>query len=248
MYGVSIQSAPSSPIAQTCTVSNGGGTMGGAAVTNVAVDCDMLAYFPFTGNANDASGYGNNGVVTNATLTADRNGVANSAYSFNGVGYIDAAMPTGFLPYGDASRTLSAWLQPTQGTNEWGVVYWGTGNCNALQFGIGDQSGDQATFWGGCNDFESSLLIPVSTVSTPAWTFVSVVYSQAATTTITVYVNGTSTQGTIADLVTPMASDFIMGADLINTAYFVGNLDSIRVYGHALSAAEVQSIYTSSAP
>jgi hypothetical protein len=247
-YGVSIQTTPSSPIVQTCTLSNEGGTMGAAAVTNVSVDCDMLAYFPFTGNANDASGYGNNGVITNATLTTDHNGAANGAYAFNGTGYIEAAMPTGFLPNGDASRTLTAWLQPTQDIFEWGVVYWGTGNCTGLQFGIGDQGGDQATFWGGCDDFESGLLVPVSTMATPAWTFVAVVYSQDATTTITVYVNGTSTQGTITDLNTPTASNFVMGADLINNVYFVGNLDSIRVYGHALSATEVGSIYMSTAP
>jgi hypothetical protein len=248
MYGVTIETNPTTPIAQTCSVTNGGGTMGGAAVNNVTVDCDMLAYFPFTGNANDASGYGNNGVVTNATLTADQNGVANSAYAFDGTAYIDAAMPTGFLPNGDASRTLTAWLQPTQDTDEWGVVYWGTGNCEGLQFGIGDQGGDDATFWGGCDDFESGLAIPVSTIAAPAWTFVAMVYSQDATTTINVYVNGTSTQGAVNDLGTPATSDLIMGADLINGTYFVGNLDSIRVYGHALSAAEVQSIYTSGAP
>jgi len=44
----------------------------------------LVAYYPFTGNANDASGNNNNGTVNGATLTADRNGNANSAYSFNG--------------------------------------------------------------------------------------------------------------------------------------------------------------------
>ena len=44
----------------------------------------LIAYYSFTGNANDGSGYANNGVVTSATLTTDRFGNANSAYSFNG--------------------------------------------------------------------------------------------------------------------------------------------------------------------
>ena len=44
----------------------------------------LVAYYPFNGNANDASGNGNNGIVTNASLTADRLGNANSAYYFNG--------------------------------------------------------------------------------------------------------------------------------------------------------------------
>ena len=45
----------------------------------------LVGYWPFNGNANDESGNGNNGTVNGATLAADRNGVANSSYSFDGV-------------------------------------------------------------------------------------------------------------------------------------------------------------------
>ena len=34
----------------------------------------LVAYYPFNGNANDASGNGNNGTVNGATLTTDRFG------------------------------------------------------------------------------------------------------------------------------------------------------------------------------
>ena len=44
----------------------------------------LVGWWPFNGNANDESGNGNNGTVSGATLTADRNGVANQAYSFDG--------------------------------------------------------------------------------------------------------------------------------------------------------------------
>jgi hypothetical protein len=44
----------------------------------------LVAYYPFNGNANDASGNGNNATTVQATLSADRFGIANSAYSFNG--------------------------------------------------------------------------------------------------------------------------------------------------------------------
>ena len=44
----------------------------------------LVGWWPFNANANDESGKGNNGTVTNATITTDRFGVANSAYSFNG--------------------------------------------------------------------------------------------------------------------------------------------------------------------
>jgi hypothetical protein len=45
----------------------------------------LVGYWPFCGNANDDSGNGNNGTVNGATLTTDRFGNSNSAYSFNGL-------------------------------------------------------------------------------------------------------------------------------------------------------------------
>ncbi|MDA9272542.1 hypothetical protein N9P44_01280, partial [Flavobacteriaceae bacterium] len=42
----------------------------------------LVGYWPFNGNANDASDNGNNGVVNGPTLTSDRFGNNNSAYSF----------------------------------------------------------------------------------------------------------------------------------------------------------------------
>jgi len=45
----------------------------------------LVGWWPFNGNANDESGNGNNGTVNGATLTTDRNGNSNAAYSFDGV-------------------------------------------------------------------------------------------------------------------------------------------------------------------
>ena len=44
----------------------------------------LIAYYPFNGNANDASGNAHNGTVTGATLTTDRFGNTNSSYNFTG--------------------------------------------------------------------------------------------------------------------------------------------------------------------
>ncbi len=45
----------------------------------------LVGWWPFNGNANDESGNGNNGTVNGATLTTDRFGNSNKAYSFDGV-------------------------------------------------------------------------------------------------------------------------------------------------------------------
>src|SRR5664279_2298442 len=70
----------------------------------------LVAWYPFNGNANDASGNGNNGVVYNATLTTDRFGNANSAYDFNGSSsYVDIPQ-NGILNGLITNFTLSAWI------------------------------------------------------------------------------------------------------------------------------------------
>jgi len=73
------------------------------------INTGLVAYYPFNGNANDASGNGNNGIVNGATLTADRFGNPNSAYSFNGASdYIRVPNSNSLQLTNDF--TLSAWI------------------------------------------------------------------------------------------------------------------------------------------
>jgi len=68
-----------------------------------------VAYFPFSGNANDAIG-SNHGTVNGATLTTDRLGNANSAYSFDGVNdFIELNHNFGSF----TELTVSAWYKVT---------------------------------------------------------------------------------------------------------------------------------------
>src|SRR5690606_17154761 len=52
----------------------------------------LVAYYPFTGNVNDASGNGNHGTAHGAAFTADRCGNENSAFHFGGSSNI--SLPT----------------------------------------------------------------------------------------------------------------------------------------------------------
>jgi hypothetical protein len=73
-----------------CHVTNG---FGGEATDSVQIEVrdfskmqtgSLVAYYPFTGNALDASGNQHDGVVSGATLTMDRFSHLNRAYSFDG--------------------------------------------------------------------------------------------------------------------------------------------------------------------
>lgn len=74
------------------------------------LNSELVAYFPFNGNANDESGNGNHGTVMGATLTEDRSGNLNSAYYFDGIDdYIDIGNDS-TLKMSDAV-TISVWVK-----------------------------------------------------------------------------------------------------------------------------------------
>jgi hypothetical protein len=89
----------------------------------------LEGYWTFNNNANDESGNGHNGVVNGATLTADRYGNPNSAYSFNGINnYIQTNYP-GVL--GNNFRTISFWAKSNSSSEMASFSYGastGTGN------------------------------------------------------------------------------------------------------------------------
>jgi hypothetical protein len=71
------------------------------------IPTDMVAYYPFNGNANDESGNGRNPIYVHETwATTDRFGRANCAKYFDGNDYIQGSAVG--LPTGD--RTISLWL------------------------------------------------------------------------------------------------------------------------------------------
>ncbi|MGG9964516.1 LamG domain-containing protein [Ferruginibacter sp. SUN106] len=72
----------------------------------------LKAYYPFNGNANDASGNNNNPVFNNATLTSDRIGNPNSAYHFNGINTYIQIPNNPSLNFGN-QVTLAVWVRPT---------------------------------------------------------------------------------------------------------------------------------------
>lgn len=70
----------------------------------------LRAYWPFKGNAKDASEYDHDGVVYGAELTTDRLGNPASAYYFDGYSYIEIPEHSDMnLEHG---YTLAAWINP----------------------------------------------------------------------------------------------------------------------------------------
>ena len=70
----------------------------------------LVGWWPFNGNANDESGNGNNGTVNGATLTTDRFGNANKAYSFDGSDFVNVTNSS-IAAFGNSSFTALVWFK-----------------------------------------------------------------------------------------------------------------------------------------
>ena len=103
----------------------------------------LVGYWPFNGNANDESGNGNNGIVTGALLSSDRDLNANSCYNFNvnnwtwGSGGDEIYIPFN-SSFNSSSISVSTWFMKTSdGTQGQGLTI-----INRFQYGYSNPDGE----------------------------------------------------------------------------------------------------------
>ncbi|HEV2438381.1 MAG TPA: LamG-like jellyroll fold domain-containing protein [Verrucomicrobiae bacterium] len=194
----------------------------------------LVAYYPFNGNANDASGNGNNGSVNGATLTSDRFGNTNSAYNFNGVNsYIGfSGVPTSQVD----NWTITAWVNPASfspaETIAVGMGY--DDGSTGDGYSLGVFSGQLHAVLGGVGDFDGGFTFP----ATNKWYQIVMLRSSGV---ISFYVNGVQTPSTTTTSpTTPTA--FRIGSN-IGVRFFDGSIDDVRIYDRALATNEVAQLY-----
>ncbi len=84
-----------------------------AQVPNYVPSNGLVGWWPFNGNANDESGNGNNGnPIGGASLTQDRYGNLNKAYSFDGIDDWIEVLDNNEFRFGTTtSFTCSFWIK-----------------------------------------------------------------------------------------------------------------------------------------
>jgi hypothetical protein len=215
----------------------------------------LVAYYPFNGNANDESGDGRNGVVNGATLIADRHGVTNAAYWFNGSSDYIYTSPT-FPITGNSPRSISFWFNPN-GIRASQLVYWGNVSSSGALSGVTIDTPNSAgaqdfIFHGAYRDAFSQRL----QLATNTWHHLVVVYATNVQSTL-FYLDGrqvatdmgsTSTQTLNTPANTPLGIGRNMSRDIdTNQPWqtpFRGGIDDVRIYNRELSRSEVQTLYS----
>jgi len=217
-------------------------------IAKADLDDGLVAYYPFDGNANDKSGNGNDGTINGATLTADRFGNADSAYSFNGNGnYIIVPNSPTLNP---ATSTLSVWVKISYDAPAGMDIVSKDGESLERQYLISRNQGFRTHVGDrfGKFSFYDGQTLPVL----EQWYHVAQTYDGNS---LKLYVNGqyesplniSSVDGGTTNSLQPLR---IGGGAPSGTSpfWFAGFIDDIRIYNRALSEDEVKQLYQNDKP
>ena len=211
----------------------------------------LVAYYSFTGNTNDASGQRNHGTIYGAvTLTTDRYGTANTAYSFNGSteSYINVPMSSSLKIQSQIS--IAAWIymdggyynprilsNELSGYDQYYMSVAGTSNVTRnLEAAITGSAGGSGFCCGGFYG-----------IDVPALSWHYIVFTVDATGLAKMYLDGSlikTSQGTL-----PNNSNYGPNLNIGRNSYpaydaWGGKLDEIRIYNRALTQKEINWLAT----
>ena len=210
----------------------------------------LVAYYPFNGNANDDSGNENNGTVNGATLTTDRFGNPNSAYSFDGDDdYIILPNENSF-DLSEFSIIIIAKV-PDYSRENWLIskgFHFGNYTVRIIEgshsFWPGYASYVQAIPSGNYSSIiDVSEPVPVNEFFQIAVTLGPAGYAG--------YINGnlTSRQSTVTS---PLLNDepVRIGAGSYDSIsdFYLGVIDDVYIYDRALSNSEIEDLYVNGIP
>lgn len=209
----------------------------------------LVGYWPFSGNTDDLSGRGNNGVIYgDVTLTTDRCGNSNSAYRFNG-GWINTGN-NGF-PSGSGERTFCVWFKKDPG-------YLNDDNINLFGYGSNDFNGCRNYIFMSphrnelgieCRNTYKSFSWNAADTN---WHFVCAVFNpgSAVTTNYQLYYDGLLVSNVIeyspytsinTNTQAPTIGCLLGG--VLSIYKFYGKIDDVRLYSSALNAQQIWDLY-----
>ena len=209
----------------------------------------LVLYFPFSANANDQSGMGNNGVVHGATLTSDRFGAPERAYQFDGIDdYIDCGQPPSLDFTGPF--TIAAWINPLD-LEGYGSKYrtivgkwkdWNPGDVDLRQYTFGFGHGGYVHLGIGAGGPWDAVM-SAEPLTTGVWTHIAGVYDGSS---LKVYINGVE-QGSKSTSLAMVSQPVPVQLGAANCGgwgqeFFQGKMSDVRMYNRALASNEIWAL------
>jgi hypothetical protein len=216
-------------------------------VPNYVPTNGLVGWWPFNGNANDESGNGNNGTVNGATLTADRNGIASKAYSFDGINDYINVIYSNLLHSQEGS--INVWIKTNDSFNSQKLIF---GQAYGRPQLVGN--GLKAALQWKANDGTFPNVFSSSDIGNGQWIMLTGFYSS---NTFKIYVNGILENVSITNLIQDNCSQFDFQIGGFNTVsgcgygyvgysqMFNGLIDDIGIWNRALTQQEITNLYNS---
>ena len=200
----------------------------------------LVGYYPFNGNANDASGNGHNGILYGATLAPDRFGNANSAYNFDGLDdYIETNINSGFTN----QITISAWIKTNYLFTGYdpGIVAQRNSTFNVTRIGVTNQN--KADFLVDINGNGSANVVSPDAINDNNWHLLVGTYDGSI---LKIYMDNVLKSSLAVTSSIEMSSSFRIGNDnepTPPTRFFKGFIDDVRIYNLALNTSDISLLY-----
>ena len=193
----------------------------------------LVGWWPFNGNANDESGNGNNGTVNGASLTSDRFGVVNSAYSFDGIN--DEVFANRIA---QSSFSFSGWYNLNANQQYSPIIDAYNGNWELL---IESLTPTFVKWISLPNVYEEYFTTQSSNINT--WYHLVCSFSNNQ---VAIFFNGSLIQTFNNISLINTNGLYYFGKSYSGTIqYLNGKLDDIGIWNRALTACEIQDLYTS---
>lgn len=209
----------------------------------------LVGWWGFNGNANDESGNSNNGTVTGATLSTDRFGNTNTAYSFNGTSnYIDAPLTTPLNTNNISGLTLYGWCN-LNSLSAITAILSVSDAASSLLYGMGYDGQSTQKFWGNNGVDGSAATMSIHGLGNPVintWYNVVITYDYSNNSS-KLYINGTLQNQSSNVLNRPIITNVHIGAWVTFNGYWYANgkLDDLGIWNRALTQQEITTAYQS---
>ena len=198
-----------------------------------------VAHWKFDGDADDSAGSSNGSAMNGASFTTAAS-VGSHALSLDGSDdYVDLASHVSSFPLGNSARSVTGWFRADAGNQRQTFLTYGP-NVEGKRLSIAADRTQALVAVSGHAWGVNGLSLA------DGWHHIAVTFAGGDSDDFSIYLDGVkqsaSTLGGFARQVDTRTGAAAIGRNVGGTAHYGGDIDDVRLYGHALSAAQVRAI------